>query len=133
MKTILYVEDDEHDMFFLNRAFGTHAPELRIQNVPSVPDAMQYIEGMDKYSDRAQFPPADLVISDVTIPGGSGFQLVKWIRGHAKFAKLPVILLTGSVHESQVDTALTTGADCCLEKSSDFKQLLGNVRGLLGL
>src|SRR5712671_3008648 len=45
MKTILYVEDDEHDLFFLTRAFTTQAPDLRVENVTSVADAIEYLSG----------------------------------------------------------------------------------------
>src|SRR5882762_8238569 len=90
MKTILYVEDDEHDIFFLKRAFGSQAPDLRIHNVLNAADAMAYLSAEGPYADRARFPAADLVVSDVSIPGGSGFQLLAWIRQEPRFAGLPV-------------------------------------------
>ena len=132
MKTILYVEDDEHDIFFLKRAFGAQVPNVQIQNVVNVPQAMEYLRGDGGFADRKQFPAADLVVSDVSIPGGSGIQLLKWIRGEPRFSKLPVILLSGSTQESQIDKALSSGANFCLEKSTDFKELLSKICSLLG-
>ena len=131
MKTILYVEDDEHDIFFLKRAFGTQAPDLRIHNVLNVADAMAYLNAEGPYADAARFPPADLVVSDVSIPGGSGFQLLAWIRGQPRFSRLPVILVTGSAQQKEIQNAVAAGANFCLEKSTDFNELLGKVRASL--
>ncbi len=131
MKTILYVEDDEHDIFFLKRAFGSQAPDLRIHNVLNVSEAMAYLNADGPYADAARFPTADLVVSDVSIPGGSGFQLLTWIRGQPRFAALPVILVTGSAHQKEIEKALIAGANFCLEKSTDFNELLAKVRASL--
>ena len=131
MKTILYVEDDEHDVFFLRRAFRTHAPELRLENVTSVSDAIEYLNGAGQFANRKEFPLPDLVVSDVTIPGGSGFELVRWIRDHSRVKKIPVILLTGTAQELQVEKAQASGADFCIEKSTDFKELLAKIQILL--
>jgi CheY-like chemotaxis protein len=131
MKTILYVEDDEHDIFFLKRAFGSQAPDLRIHNVLNAADAMAYLSADGPYADRARFPAADLVVSDVSIPGGSGFQLLAWIRQEPRFAGLPVILLTGSAQQKEIDYAVTAGANFCLEKSTNFDELLAKVRASL--
>ena len=132
MKTILYVEDDEHDVFFLTRAFRTQAPDLRIENVTSVAEAIEYLSGKSQFSDPNRFPLPDLVVSDVTIPGGSGFELVRWIRRNPRLSKIPVVLLTGTAEELQVEKAQAIGADCCLEKSIDFQELLGRIRKLIG-
>src|SRR6267378_7237339 len=122
MKTILYVEDDEHDIFFLKRAFGSQAPDLRIHNVLNVADAMAYLNAEGLYANLAKFPAVDLVVSDVSIPGGSGFQLLAWIRQQPRFAGLPVILLTGSAQQKEINYAITAGANFCLEKSTNFDE-----------
>src|SRR5262249_34857862 len=123
-------EDDEHDVFFLNRAFASEGA-WRIQNVQSVEEAISYLERTGAYVDRTKFPAADLVVSDVSIPGGSGYELLDWIRGHAGLRHLPFILLSGSAQERQVEKASRHGADFCLEKSTDFKELLASVNQLL--
>ena len=131
MKTILYVEDDEHDVFFLKRAFSHHPDGWRVQNVQSVEEAINYLAGKGRYQDRKEFPAVDLIVSDVTIPGGSGYQLLRWVREHVELGRIPFVLVTGSAQDTQVEKAATTGADCCLEKSTDFKELMAAVERLL--
>ena len=134
MKTILYVEDDEHDVFFLKRAFSNQAPDIRVQNVHSIEEAINYLEGSGAYSDRAKFPIPDLIVSDVAIPAGSGPQLLTWVRQHSELSRLPFILLSGSTHPASPaspEKLAISAPDFCLEKSLDFKELLGKVRKLL--
>jgi len=131
MKTILYVEDDEHDVFFLTRAFRTNAPDLQIANVTSVSSAIEYLSGKGQFSNQKEFPSPDLIISDVTIPGGSGFELVRWIRNNPQLSKIPVVLVTGTAQTQLVEKAQASGADCCVEKSSDFQELLAKIQKLL--
>src|SRR5262245_49372077 len=101
MKTILYLEDDEHDIFFLKRAFANRAPDLQIRNVANISEAIDYLDGGGDYSERDRYPLPALIVSDVSIPGGSGFQFVRWIRENPRWSDLPIILLTGSAHQSQ--------------------------------
>ena len=131
MKTILYLEDDEHDIFFLKRALATQAPDIEFHHVTNPADAMAYLEGNGRYGERNRFPFPDLIVSDVSIPGGSGFQFVNWIRNHSEFSALPVILLTGSAQESQIEKGLSSGANYCLEKSADLTSVLDKMRELL--
>jgi len=106
MKTILYVEDDEHDVFFLKRAFAQHTDGWCVQNVQSVEEAINYLAGKGRYHDREQFPPVDLIVSDVSIPGGSGYQLLRWVRDHAEFGRIPFVLVTGSAQVAYRGVAL---------------------------
>ena len=131
MKTILYVEDDEHDVFFFKRAFTGQAPAIRVQNVHSIEEAKDYLKGVGSYAERSQFPLPDLVVSDVSIPGGSGYQLLRWVRENSEFARLPFILLSGSTQEIAAEKMSGGAADYCVEKSVDFKELLAKVRKLL--
>src|SRR3954453_22860284 len=85
MKTILYLEDDEHDIFFLKRALATEQTGLNIQNVHNLGDATAYLEGKEPFSDRRRFPLPDLIVSDLSVPGGSGFQLTTWLREESRF------------------------------------------------
>jgi DNA-binding response OmpR family regulator len=131
MKTVLYVEDDEHDVFFLKRAFTNQAPDIRVQTVHSIEEAINYLGGSGAYSDRAKFPTPDLIVSDLAIPGGSGQQLLTWVRQHSELSRLPFILLSGSTHPASTEKLAASSADCCVEKSVDFKELLAKVRKLL--
>jgi signal transduction histidine kinase len=78
---------------------------------------------------RAQLP--DLIISDVMMPGMSGFDLVRALRGDPHTAGIPVILMTALDSVEDRMEAVDGGADAYLRKPFQPRELLGAVRALL--
>ena len=73
----------------------------------------------------------DLVISDVVMPGRSGYELCEAIKGDLQLSHIPVILVTAKVAvESQVQ-GLDKGADAYVTKPFDPSYLLALVKSLL--
>ncbi len=73
----------------------------------------------------------DLVISDVVMPGRSGYELCEAIKGNLQLSHIPVILVTAKVAvESQVQ-GLGKGADAYVTKPFDPSYLLALVKSLL--
>lgn len=58
---------------------------------------------------QAANPPVQLIISDWNMPNCSGLELVKKVRGDAKYAKTPFIMLTAEAEAAQVKEALVAG------------------------
>ena len=63
---------------------------------------------------RARVP--DLVITDITLPGVSGFELVARMRAEPRLAAVPVICLTGYGGSAHEDRAREVGCDRLIEK-----------------
>jgi len=75
---------------------------------------------------------AELVVSDVEMPRMDGLALTESIRASRKFARLPVILMTGLGSERDKERGLEVGADAYLVKSAfDKDQLLDTIAQLL--
>jgi CheY-like chemotaxis protein len=66
----------------------------------------------------------DIVVSDLQMPGGSGWELVRRIRGTAALTALPVIIVTGSAVDPRRERL---DCDLLLEKPFSPDQLLGAV------
>src|SRR5687767_8375598 len=93
-KTILCAEDDEHYAELL-RGSLKHAGLLhQFQHVVDGAEAMAYIKGEGKYSDRSQFPLPGLVLADLKMPRVNGIELLEWIRTRSPFPHMPVVVLT---------------------------------------
>jgi len=56
----------------------------------------------------------DLLITDMQMPGMSGLELLQAVR--VKNSRLPVIVMSGSVHQDDRDGAMEAGANCFLPK-----------------
>ena len=73
--------------------------------------------------------PYDLVILDINLPDGEGFDLLKEIRGRKP--PLPVLMLTARMGVDDRIVALDAGADDYLVKPFDFRELEARIRAIL--
>ena len=71
----------------------------------------------------------DLIVLDVMLPGGSGFELLKKLR--AAGSKVPVLLLTARGEAIDRIVGLEIGADDYLPKPFDPRELLARIRAVL--
>lgn len=69
-----------------------------------------------------------LIVLDVMLPGGSGFDLLRTLR---KESKIPVILLTGRGEAVDRIVGLEIGADDYLPKPADPRELAARIRAVL--
>jgi len=70
----------------------------------------------------------DVVILDVMLPGGSGFELLKSLRVHSR---VPVILLTARGESVDRILGLEIGADDYVPKPFDPRELVARIRAVL--
>ena len=122
-KTILLVEDEENDVFFLKNAFK----EVGILNPLKVAqdgqEAMDYLSGRGDYADRARFPLPSLTLLDLKLPRVMGLEVLKWMRAQPGLKTLLVIILTSSRLGPDIERAYQLGANAYLVKPSSPPEL----------
>ena len=114
--TLLVVEDNEDDVFFMRRALKTVAPKLPVRFVTDGRAALQYLRGTDSFTDREQNPFPALVFLDLKIPFVHGLEVLAAIRGDAALKSLRVFVLTSSSEEKDRSRADQLGAQGYLVK-----------------
>lgn len=77
---------------------------------------------------RLKESPPDLAIVDWMLPGLSGIELIRRLRGRAETHQLPVIMLTARGEEGERVRGLATGADDYIVKPFKPKELVARVR-----
>lgn len=77
----------------------------------------------------AQDPPPDVVVSDIRMPGGSGFDLLAMIK--KKYPQLPVIIMTAYSDLESAVTAFQEGAFEYLPKPFDVNQAVSLIQRAL--
>ena len=94
---------------------------------------IQIIACPDAASALAQFEQAapDAVITDVIMPDKDGYEVCQFIRKHERFAKIPVILMSGVVDRSVAERATEVKADELIRKPFQPLDLLSRVKTLL--
>ncbi len=113
---ILLVEDNENDVLLTRLAFAKAGLANPHQVVGSAEEAMAYFRGEGRYADRAGFPVPVVALLDLSLPGISGFELIKWIRSQPELAAVHVAVLTGSAEEKDAEHARQLGANSFLSK-----------------
>jgi len=115
-RLILYVEDDKDDVFFMQRAFREAGLAGELIALPSGQQAIDYLAGDGKFAGREKHPLPCLVLLDLNMPGKSGFDVLKWIRAQPAISALPVVVLTSSRDETDIQRAYQHGANAYLLK-----------------
>ena len=130
MRTILLVEDNEDDVFFMHQA----RTDAGISNPMHVAEdgrqALDYLEGTGKYANREQFPVPFLVLLDLKLPLVPGLNVLKWIRERPELKTMLVVILTSSRESRDIDTAYRLGANSYLVKPPTSQMLTELVKSI---
>jgi DNA-binding response OmpR family regulator len=113
----LLVVDDDPDLLALV-AFALTNAGYGVVKAADAPDALRVFD--------AELP--NLVILDINLPTGSGFDVCKAIRGRSE---VPIMMLTARGEEEDLVRALELGADDYLTKPFSPRTLLARVKALL--
>ena len=81
--------------------------------------------------DKVRSEKPDLVILDLMLPGMSGLEICKRIRGDAMTRNLPVIMLTARTDPVDIVLGLELGADDYVTKPFGVRELVARVRAVL--
>ncbi|WP_332777112.1 response regulator transcription factor [Polaromonas sp.] len=79
----------------------------------------------------AQLP--DLILLDIMLPRKDGFEVCQQIRANPQWQSLKVVMLTAKGRDTEVSKGLALGADAYMTKPFSTKDLVAQVRQLLGL
>lgn len=71
----------------------------------------------------------DLLLLDVTLPDGTGFEVCEWVR--ARDPRTPIIFLTASDEEVNIIRGLDSGGDDYITKPFRLGELCSRIRALL--
>jgi CheY-like chemotaxis protein len=129
MKTILQVEDDPNDVFFLQYAMKQAGVANPVQVASDGQQAIDYLKGAGKFADREQFPLPCLVLLDLKLPYVMGLDVLRWIRGRPETA-FPVVMLSASAETADIATAYRLGANAFLTKPSEVSKLVEMVKAI---
>ena len=130
LKPVLYAEDDENDVFLMERAFKKLDMAHPLRIVTDGKQAVAYLAGEELYANREENPLPSLVLLDLSMPGKHGLDVLQWIRSQPKLTGLPVIALTSSNQESDIHRAYLLGANGYLIKPGDPDDLIRMVEGV---
>ena len=126
----LLAEDSQNDVFLMQQAFKKAGLPNPIQVVSDGQEAISYLKGEGRYSDRAQYPLPMAVLLDLKMARMNGFEVLEWVRKQPNLKRVVVIILTASNRSSDADRAYDLGANFYLTKPGKFEDLVEMIKCL---
>ena len=118
--TVLVVEDDLNDIFFVKRAFAKVLLDLHLEVVTDGEEATRYLLGQGAYADRLAHPLPNLIVTDIKMPRKTGYKLVEWVKGNRRFRCIPVVMVSSSDLPEDISRSYDLGANAYMIKPTAF-------------
>src|SRR5437899_10910319 len=126
---ILLVEDNPADIKITERALRESALPVQLIVARDGQEAVEYLQQQNPpaSSDGAWRRP-DLILLDLNLPRLSGHEVLRKIRSMAQFRSVPVIVLTTSKRDEDIQEVYAAGANTYIEKPADFDRFIEVLR-----
>lgn len=121
MHTLLFVDDEQSFLSAVRRLLRRHMDLWRPLFAQSADQALE-LTGQH---------PVDVIISDVMMPGKTGFDLLEALQASPKTRNIPVIILTGALDSRLKRIALDKGATDLLNKPVEYEDLVARLTSAL--
>ncbi len=118
MNNLFLLEDDISLIDGLQYSLNKNG--FQVDVVRTVKEAKEHLAEIGKY---------DLLILDVTLPDGTGFDICEWVRKRDNM--MPIIFLTASDEEVNIIRGLDCGGDDYVTKPFKLGELCSRIRALL--
>jgi CheY-like chemotaxis protein len=123
---ILIAEDDEDDYLLIAEALMKIESIDLIHWVKDGEELLNYLDAFDGTHKTHEKKP-DLIILDLNMPKKDGRKALGEIKSHPKYKSIPVVVITTSQAESDIDQAYQLGANSFIQKPFkyiDFKSTM---------
>lgn len=121
---ILLVEDNDGDIVLTLDAFEESKIKTNISVVKNGADAIDFLFKKGSFSD-SQRP--DLILLDINIPVFNGHEVLRIIKEDPSLKKIPVIVLTTSSNQKDINKAYENYANSYVTKPIDMEDFLNAV------
>jgi len=99
-------------------------------HVHHVDDGAAAMEFLRQAGDHADAPRPDLVMLDLSLPKGSGFDVLEEMKADLKLQTIPVIVMSGSDHSEDQSRAYRLHAAAYLVKPADKDKYFAAIRSI---
>ena len=120
---ILFIDDEPAVLDAFRRMLKYGDSEWATSFALSVDEALKIISELE----------CDVIVSDITMPGKSGLDLLRILRESEKTRNIPVVIVTGNADRTLKRQALDLGAADLLNKPVDFDDLVARIRSAIRL
>ena len=128
-RSILLVEDNKDDEIMTLDALVSAGVTNPVMVVRDGAEALDYLLIQGQYASRESEPPC-VVLLDLKLPRVSGLEVLRRVRENESTRRLPVVVLTTSSEQEDIDKCFGNGANSYVRKPVEFDRFLDAVRQL---
>lgn len=126
-ETILLVEDNPDDEALALRAFRKHAVQQRVDVMRNGQEALDYLMAHTTEHNQGKIA---FVLMDINLPLLSGVEVIEKFREARPGSLPPVVMLTSSDEETDLDRSYAAGANSYVRKPVDFQQFAETLKDI---
>ena len=124
---ILLVEDDPGELRLLTEALRSGPTP---KNISVAKDGEEVLAFLRREGRHAGSPRPDLIIMPMSVPRGDGRALIAEIKSDPLLRRIPILVLTSSQSEQDVDRAYESHANCYVVKPVEMDRFFSVVRAI---
>lgn len=125
---LLLIEDQSSDAELALRALRDLNLGKRVRLVKDGAEALDFIFGRDEYAERSVADAPTLVLLDLKLPKVSGHEVLRTLKSDDRTKHIPVIVLSSSREDSDVNRCYELGVNSYVVKPVDFGQFTETVQ-----
>lgn len=118
---ILLVEDNEGDILLTLDAFEESKLETKVSVARNGQEALDFLNKKGEFA-KAQRP--DIILLDINIPIFNGFEVLHEIKQDEILKKIPVIMLTTSSNQKDIDKAYKNYCNSYIKKPLEMEEFI---------
>ncbi len=129
-QTILIVEDSDDDYMATVRAFKKANLMNPVQRCTNGDHALDYLFQRGEFSGTDKAPRPNIILLDLNLPGTDGKEVLRMIKAEPALQKIPVIVLTTSNAQQDIEQCYAAGANSYVQKPVDLVGFIQSVARL---
>jgi two-component system, response regulator len=118
---ILLIEDNPSDAELTIRALKKNHLSNSIIHMRDGVEAIEYLFGTGRFEGRNIAEKPRLILLDIKMPRVDGFEVLQKIKSEELTRKIPVVMLTSSKEDPDIERCYTLGVNSYIVKPVDFE------------
>jgi CheY-like chemotaxis protein len=118
---ILLVEDNEGDILLTLDAFEESKFDTKVSVARNGQEALDFLNKKGEFA-KAQIP--NIILLDINIPIYNGFEVLQEIKQDENLKKIPVIMLTTSSNQTDIDKAYQNYCNSYIKKPLEMAEFI---------
>jgi CheY-like chemotaxis protein len=125
---VLLVEDDMHDVRFVERSWRVNHITNPLLVVPHGQACLEYLRREGDYGEPSRSPRPGIILMDVRMPVMDGIECLRVVKSDPQLRTIPVVMLTTSKEDEDRVRSYELGCNTFIQKPVDFDKLAAAVR-----